>query len=159
MALARLTFARPAADAPPDGITLVVFAPYGSDIELSGYPDTRRKPIEEHPLVLHLAQVDELAQPRRRRVLAGDVDCEVRRAVDIAQEDRVIGGAGHRAAGLFGRLRRHPDLAAPIAQACHRAGGFQRRGHGSGGAGVEQVNGHDRTAFGAGECLYCWHDL
>ena len=57
MATARLTFAQPGATTPTAGVTLVVFAPFGSDIELTGYPDNRRKPIEKHPLVQHLATV------------------------------------------------------------------------------------------------------
>ncbi len=57
MATARLTFARPGAAAPTNGITLVVFAPFGSDIELTGFPDGKRQPIEKHPLVQHLATV------------------------------------------------------------------------------------------------------
>lgn len=57
MALARLTFAQTGANTPTAGITLVVYAPYGTDIELAGYPDQKRKAIERHPLVLNLAAV------------------------------------------------------------------------------------------------------
>lgn len=57
MPLAQLTFARPGAKAALRGITLVVYAPYGSDAELSGYPDNTLVPIRQHPLVRHLAAV------------------------------------------------------------------------------------------------------
>ena len=58
MALARLTLARSKkAAAAHRGLTLVVYAPYGSDPELSGYPDGVPKTIETHPLVRNLAEV------------------------------------------------------------------------------------------------------
>jgi len=60
MALAQLSFARPAASAPannPAGVTLVVYAPYGSDLELTGYPGSTPLSIETHPLVQNLAAV------------------------------------------------------------------------------------------------------
>jgi hypothetical protein len=48
-----------------------------------------------------LAQVDELAELLQRHVLAGDVDGEIGRALDIAQEDVMVGliddGARHHA--------------------------------------------------------------
>ena len=48
-----------------------------------------------------LAQIDELAEFLQRHVLAGDIDGEIGRALDIAQEDVMVGlvddGAGHHA--------------------------------------------------------------
>ena len=48
-----------------------------------------------------LAQVDELAELLQRHILAGDVDGEIGRALDIAQEDGMVGlvddGARHHA--------------------------------------------------------------
>ncbi|WP_088284998.1 hypothetical protein [Ideonella sp. A 288] len=57
MPLARLTFARPGTKPAPRGITLVVYAPYGSDADLSGYPDSAIRPLDRHPLLRHLAAV------------------------------------------------------------------------------------------------------
>lgn len=56
MALAQLTSTRPKA-APSDGVTLLVYAPYGSDLELTGYPGASRTTIAQHPLLANLARV------------------------------------------------------------------------------------------------------
>ena len=56
MPLAQLTSSRAKA-APTDGVTLLVYAPYGTDPELTGYPGTSPTTIAQHPLVANLARV------------------------------------------------------------------------------------------------------
>ena len=56
MALAQLTSTRSNA-APADGVTLLVYAPYGTDLELTGYPGDARTTVSQHPLVANLARV------------------------------------------------------------------------------------------------------
>src|SRR4029453_16132720 len=59
------------------------------------------RPLAREQERADLAQVDELAEILQRHVLAGDVDGEIGRALDVAQEDVVVGlvddGAGHHA--------------------------------------------------------------
>ena len=61
MALAQLTSLRPGATAaggnPPSAVTLVVYAPYGTDPALTDYPGSTVTSIERHPLVQNLARV------------------------------------------------------------------------------------------------------
>ena len=55
MAHPRLTFSDPTIQT--TGVTLVVYAPFGTDAALSRYPDAAAVPVDRHPLVRHLAEV------------------------------------------------------------------------------------------------------
>jgi hypothetical protein len=56
MALAQLSSVRRSA-APTDGVTLIVYAPYGTDLALTGYPGTSETDVPAHPLLRNLARV------------------------------------------------------------------------------------------------------
>jgi hypothetical protein len=56
MALAQLTSVRPGA-ATSRGVTLVVYAPFGTDLALTGYPGDAATTVEQHPLLRNLARV------------------------------------------------------------------------------------------------------
>lgn len=57
MADPNLIFAKPAAGVTTAGITLAVYAPFGTDPTLTTYPDGVRRPIAQLPLVQHLTNV------------------------------------------------------------------------------------------------------
>lgn len=58
-----LTFTSPPGGLPagttPVGVTLAVYAPFGSDAALTCYPDASPQPVQQHPLVQNLLQVCE----------------------------------------------------------------------------------------------------
>jgi hypothetical protein len=56
MALPNLIFARKL-PTPPVGVTLAVYAPFGTDAVLSSYPDVNPLTINQHPLVINLVEV------------------------------------------------------------------------------------------------------
>lgn len=56
MALPNLTFSR-LLPTPPVGVTLAVYAPFGTDAVLSTYPLGNKLTINQHPLVQHLVDV------------------------------------------------------------------------------------------------------
>jgi len=56
MALPNLIFAR-TLPTPPVGVTLAVYAPFGTDAVLSSYPGVNPLSINQHPLVINLVEV------------------------------------------------------------------------------------------------------
>jgi hypothetical protein len=57
MALPNLIYAKPTAGFTTAGVTLAVYAPFGTDAVLSSYPGTSKLTIQQHPLVANLVGV------------------------------------------------------------------------------------------------------
>jgi hypothetical protein len=57
MALPNLIYAKPAAGFTTAGVTLAVYAPFGTDALLSRYPGTSKLTIQQHPLLTNLVRV------------------------------------------------------------------------------------------------------
>ena len=129
MALARLILDKPGPAGGTAGVTLVVYAPYGTDAELSGYPNNRLKPVAQHPLLANLANV-----------AAGGV--HVIALVDLVDDDTwlVEYTAGNRKPVFTSRWKQQMDAITPLAglirHACDKRPGtalvLGLEGHGAG---------------------------